>query len=80
MRSSVSVVYSVQLAFLKLMNVRLGPWVDGTSIVDVTRIGRWSDERVVTVDQPKSSARWALTKVRSGEEDAPLRGNLVGES
>ena len=49
----------------------------GASIVDVMRMGRWSEERVVTVDQPKSSARWALTRARSGEEGAPLRGTLV---
>ena len=46
----------------------------------VMRIGRWSELRVVEVDQEKEGERWAEEMETSGEEEGPEEGRRVGES
>ena len=44
------------------------------------RMGRWSELRVMEVDQVKEGARWAETREISGEDGLPEGGRRVGVS
>ena len=44
------------------------------------RIGRWSEQREVTVSQFRTVERWAEQSVRSGEVREPWDGRQVGVS
>ena len=79
--SSVSVVKVGQLAFLKLVK-EVGPGGGGSANQPSrsTRMGRWSEFRVVIGCQLEFRPMCALVMVRSGEEGGPLEGILVGQS
>ena len=43
-------------------------------------MGRWSELRVVCGVHSRSSAMWGVAMERSGEEEFPKEGSLVGVS